>query len=164
MRLCGVADLPRVVELLTLGALPGSSGERENPGDLGRYERALRETGHAGGSVLVAEVDGEVIGVCQLIVFRQLQATGGLCAEIESVHVHPDRRGGGVGTTLLRAAIHRAERLGCYRVQLTSNVQRPDAHRFYERLGFVASHVGFKLLLSERVDAEVSEGYGQILR
>ena len=50
----------------------------------------------------MAEVDGEVIGVCQLIVFRQLQARGGLCAEIESVHVHPDHRGSGVGTTLLR--------------------------------------------------------------
>lgn len=149
MRRCADADLPRVVELLTLGALPGSSGERENPADLGHYERALRETGGAGGSVLVAEVDGDVIGVCQLIVFRQLQARGGLCAEIESVHVHPDHRGSGVGTTLLRAAIHRAESLGCYRVQLTSNVGRPDAHRFYERLGFVPSHVGFKLLLSD---------------
>lgn len=147
VRLCAHADLPRVVELLTLGALPGSPGEWEYPADLGRYERALREIGGAGGSVLVAEVDGEVIGVCQLIVFRQLQARGGLCAEIESVHVHPDLRGSGVGTTLMRAAIDRAEILGCYRVQLTSNVRRPDAHRFYERLGFVPSHVGFKLLL-----------------
>ncbi len=150
VRLCASADLPRVLELLRLGAVPGSSGGIENPADLGPYERALQETGSAGGSVLVAEVDGEVVGVCQLIVFRHLQARGGLCAEIESVHVHPDRRGSGVGTALLRAAIDRAENLGCYRVQLTSNVLRPDAHRLYERLGFVPSHVGFKLVLSPR--------------
>ncbi len=51
----------------------------------------------------MAEVEGEVVGVCQLIVFRHLQARGGLCAEIESVHVHPDHRGSGVGSALLRA-------------------------------------------------------------
>ncbi len=151
MRPCASTDVARVVELLALGTVPGSSGEEiENPVDLGPYERALRETGNAGGDVLVAEIDDEVVGVCQLIVFRHLQARGGLCAEIESVHVHPDHRGSGVGTTLLRAAIDRARNLGCYRVQLTSNVQRPDAHRLYERLGFAPSHVGFKMLLSER--------------
>ena len=96
----------------------------------------------------MVEVDRQVVGVCQLIVFRHLQARGGLCAEIESVHVHPDHRGTGVGTTLVRAAIDRARDLGCYRVQLTSNGRRPDALRFYERLGFTPSHVGFKLLLS----------------
>ena len=90
---------------------------------------------------------GEVVGVCQLIVFRHLQARGGLCAEVESVHVHPDHRGAGIGAALLHEAMERARALGCYRVQLTSNTARPDAHRFYERLGFVPSHVGFKLLL-----------------
>lgn len=72
---------------------------------------------------------------------------GGLCAEIESVHVHPDHRGGGVGGALIHDAVARARALGCYRVQLTSNTARPDAHRFYERLGFVPSHIGFKLPL-----------------
>ena len=69
------------------------------------------------------------------------------CAEIEPVHVHPDFRGCGIGTALLRDATERARRLGCYRVQLTSNVVRTDARRFYERLGFVPSHVGFKMSL-----------------
>ena len=95
----------------------------------------------------MAEVHGEVVGTCQLIVFRHLQAHGGRCAEIESVHVHPDHRGAGVGAALVGEAVARARALGCYRVQLTSNTARPDAHRFYERLGFSPSHVGFKMLL-----------------
>jgi GNAT superfamily N-acetyltransferase len=95
----------------------------------------------------VATLAGEVVGVCQLIVFRQLQDHGGLCAEVESVHVHPDHRGTGVGSAILSEAIARARALGCYRLQLTSNTGRPDAHRFYERLGFVPSHLGFKMLI-----------------
>jgi len=140
------ADLGRAVELLVLGALPGGPARVEDAA-AAAYAAALREIDDAGGTVLVAERDGEVIGVCQLIVFRHLQASGGLCAEIESVHVHPDHRGSGVGTALLREAVARARALGCYRVQLTSNARREDAHRFYERLGFSPTHVGFKMLL-----------------
>ena len=141
------ADLPRAVELLMLGALPGVPA-KEDPSDLAPYRAALAAIDDAGGAVLVAEAEGEVIGVCQLVVFRQLQARGGRCAELESVHVHPGHRGAGVGSALVRAAVGRARALGCYRVQLTSNVARGDAHRFYERLGFVPSHVGFKLALT----------------
>lgn len=139
------ADLPRVVELLALGAVPGTSEEREAEPE--QYRAALRDIDRSGSALLVAELDGEVVGVCQLIVFRHIQAGGGRCAEIESVHVHPDRRGLGIGTALLRHAIERARALGCYRVQLTSNTVREDAHRFYGSLGFVPSHVGFKLSL-----------------
>ncbi len=143
------SDLGRIVELLVLGAVPGGPPSAEDPLDLGPYRAAWRHIADAddGGVVLVATDADEVVGVCQLIVFRHLQAHGGLCAELESVHVHPDHRGAGVGGALLREAIARARGLGCYRVQLTSNTARPDAHRFYERLGFVPSHVGFKMPL-----------------
>jgi GNAT superfamily N-acetyltransferase len=140
-------DLGRIVELLTLGPVPGGPPSAEDPADLVPYRAALRAIAETGGTVLVADQAGEVVGICQLIVFRHLQAHGGLCAELESVHVHPDHRGRGVGDALLRAAFARARALGCYRVQLTSNAARPDAHRFYERLGLVPSHVGFKLPL-----------------
>ncbi len=140
-------DLERIVELLVLGTVPGGPPSREDPSDLAPYRAALERIGDGDGAVLVAELEREVVGVCQLIVFRHLQAHGGLCAEIESVHVHPDRRNGGVGTALVGEAVARARAAGCYRVQLTSNAARPDAHRFYESLGFVPSHVGFKLLL-----------------
>jgi GNAT superfamily N-acetyltransferase len=143
------ADLGRVVELLVLGPVPGGPASTEVPGDLGPYRAALRDILGSGGAILVAERAGGLVGVCQLVVFRHLQAYGGLCAEVESMHVHPDHRNRGVGAALIGEAIARARALGCYRVQLTSNTARPDAHRFYERLGFVPSHVGFKMRLTE---------------
>jgi len=139
-------DLGRAVELMELGRVSGAP-PREIPKDLAPYRRALHEIESGDGAVLVAELGGEVVGLCQLLVFRHLQTRGGLCAEIESVHVHPDHRGQGIGTALLGEAVARARACGCYRVQLTSNVARPDAHRRYARLGFRPSHVGFKLPL-----------------
>ena len=91
------ADLARIVELLRLGAVPGGPPSSEDPSDLAPYRPALREIALTDGIVLVAERSGEVVGVCQLIVFRHLQSQGGRCAEIESVHVHPDHRGGRCG-------------------------------------------------------------------
>jgi GNAT superfamily N-acetyltransferase len=137
-------DIPRMVELLVHGTLVEG---KEDPTDLAPYRSALAEIARGPGAVLVAEVGGQLVGVCQLIVFRHLQSKGGLCAEVESVHVHPDYRGHGIGGVLMRAAVARARDLGCYRLQLTSNNARPEAHRFYERLGFEPSHRGFKLSL-----------------
>ncbi len=137
-------DAARLAELLDGGALTA----KEDPGDPGPYEAALEDiAATAGNDVLVAEVDGRVVGMCQLIVVRHLQERGGRCAEIESVHVEHALRSGGIGTALMAAAIGRARAAGCYRVQLTSNVARVDARRFYERLGFHPSHTGFKLYL-----------------
>lgn len=139
------ADADRLIELIALGAVPGAVAPRVDA-DLTRA--ALAEiAADPRSAVLVAEEDGVVIGTLQLIVFRHVHNSGGLCAEIESVHVHPDVRGQGVGGLLLDAAVEQARATGCYRVQLTSNAARPDAHRFYERHGFTASHVGFKQLL-----------------
>jgi GNAT superfamily N-acetyltransferase len=144
MRWASAGDLPRLIELIEHGSLtPG----KEQPDDLAPYQRAYDEITAGPGGLLVAEVDGQAVGLCQLIVFRHLQNRGGLCAEIESVHVHPSCRGQGIGHTLMRAVIEQAAVLGCYRVQLSSNDARADAHRFYESLGFVSSHRGFKLLL-----------------
>jgi GNAT superfamily N-acetyltransferase len=138
------ADLGSVVALLEHGSLVEG---KEDPTDLSPYREALAEIDRRPGGVLVAEVGGQVVGVCQLIVFRHLQSRGGLCAEIESVHVHPDRRGCGIGHVLMEATVRRARELGCYRVQLTSNMARSNAHHFYESLGFTPSHQGFKLAL-----------------
>jgi GNAT superfamily N-acetyltransferase len=137
-------DLPALVQLLAAGTLRGG----EDPSDLAPYRRAFDEISATPGSeVLVADDGGTVVGLCQLVTFRHLQERGGRCAEIESVHVDERRRGAGLGGELLEAAVARAEALGCYRVQLTSNKARLDAHRFYERHGFVASHEGFKRYL-----------------
>ena len=140
-------DAHRLVEILSAGAL----GSPEDSRQIDDYVSAIREIEAAPGSeLLVAEFDGLVVGTCQLIMFRHLQHRGGRCAEIESMHVVESHRSRGVGSALLDAAISRARQAGCYRVQLTSNKVRGDAHRFYRRHGFVASHEGFKLLLGDQ--------------
>ena len=165
------ADAGRLAELLAGGALPAREKLRareklpareklrarealpaqEDPGDVRPYAAALADiAATSGNSVLVAELDGRIVGMCQLIIFRHLQQRGGWCAEVESVHVAAAERSAGIGTALMAAAMQRAEAAGCYRVQLTSNQARPDAHRWYRRLGFVDSHVGFKYLLRGR--------------
>jgi GNAT superfamily N-acetyltransferase len=131
-----------MVELLEYGSLVEGKEDRH---DLTPYESAFADINQRPGGLLVAQFEDQLIGVCQLIVFRHFQSRGGLCAEVESVHVHPDWRGQGIGHVLMRAAIEEARALGCYRVQLTSNNAREDAHRFYESLGFERSHRGFKL-------------------
>lgn len=141
VRLARPADAAAVAALLAGGAVTN----QEDPSDVDAYARALAEVaGTRGNDVLVAELDGAVVGTCQLLVFRHIQQRGGLCAEIESVHVAARRRSAGIGAALLGAAVERARLAGAYRVQLTSNAVRTDAHRFYERHGFEASHVGFK--------------------
>ncbi len=144
VRVAREGDLACIVELFEFGALVNG---KEDPADTAAYRAALSEIQQGPGDVLVAEIGDVTIGACQLIVFRHLQSRGRLCAEIESVHVHPDWRGRGIGRVLMGAAIDRARVLGCYRIQLTSNQARPDAHRFYAALGFEASHLGFKLRL-----------------
>ena len=150
-------DIPRIVELFEHGSLIEG---KEDPTDPAPYRAALHEIAQGPGAVLLAEAGGEVIGVCQLIVFRHLQSRGGLCAEVESVHVHPEFRGRGVGGVLMRAAVQRARELGCYRVQLTSNNARPEAHRFYEALGFEPTHRGFKVNVPQPQAGEEPGGAG----
>jgi len=138
-------DAAALVGLLRGGAL--GAGD-EDPGEPARYRAALADIAATPGTdVLVVERAGEVVAVCQLITFRHLQHGGGRCAELESMHVRSDLRGTGIGGVLLEEAVSRARAAGCYRIQLTSNTVRTDAHRFYEGHGFVASHVGFKRLL-----------------
>ena len=124
-------DAVAIATLLVGGSRDPSS---EDPGSPERYAAAIARIREEGGEVLVADDGGEVVGVCQLLDLAHLQHQGGRVAEIESVHVAADRR---------------AASRGCYRVQLTSHIERADAHRFYEANGFVASHVGFKRHLDD---------------
>ena len=144
IRPAGPADASAVAALLAGGTLRPVEDPAGGPG----YEAALAEiAADPRSDVLVAEIDGAVAGICQLIVFRHIQEQGGLCAEIESMHVAAPLRSHGIGSVLLRAAVDRARAAGCYRIQLTSNKARTDAHRFYARHGFEATHEGFKLYL-----------------
>lgn len=97
--------------------------------------------------VYVAERAGEVVGTFQLTFIRQLSFGGCLVAQVESVYVAASARSHGVGATMMGFARGEAERRGALRLQLTTNLQRERAHRFYERLGFQATHQGMKLYL-----------------
>lgn len=121
--------------------------ELEDELDVDAYWRAVEETRRRRGDVLVADLDGEVVGICQVLVFPHFQHSGGWCAELESVHVRSDIRSQGVGAQLLAAAEELARREGCYRVQLTSRNFREDAHRFYLANGFELTSQGFKKLI-----------------
>ncbi|MEU3792159.1 GNAT family N-acetyltransferase [Streptomyces fructofermentans] len=139
------ADVPAVVAMLAddpLGAL------RESPDDLPPYLAALeRLAADPNQHLVVAERDGRVVGTLQLTIIPGLSRKGATRSVIEGVRVHADERGSGLGTRFIEWAVERSRREGCQLVQLTSDATRTDAHRFYERLGFTASHVGFKLQL-----------------
>jgi GNAT superfamily N-acetyltransferase len=137
-------DIPAASLVIQGGSL---TPEVEDEREVDRYWSAVEETRRRRGEVLIAVMDDDVVGVCQLIVFPHFQHTGGWCAELESVHVRRDHRSQGIGASLLASAEELARREGCYRVQLTSRHVRHDAHRFYEAHGFVATSQGFKKLL-----------------
>ncbi|MEY9860288.1 GNAT superfamily N-acetyltransferase [Catenulispora sp. GAS73] len=139
------ADLPEIVAMLADDKL-GST--REDPEDLAPYLAAFAELeADPNQRLIVAERDGTAVGTFQLSFIPGVAQRGLKRAMIESVRVATTERGGGLGTQMMLWAVDQARQAGCRQVQLTSNVGRPDAHRFYERLGFVPSHVGFKLKL-----------------
>ena len=88
-----------------------------------------------------------MVGTLQLTVLPSLSRGGALRSQVEAVRVAGSQRGKGLGEALLLWAVEESRARGCSLVQLTTDKQRTDAHRFYERLGFVASHEGMKLLL-----------------
>jgi diamine N-acetyltransferase len=142
-----LTDLPEVVALLAddpLGAARERLGSPLDPAYLAAFE-AMRAQG--GNALLVAELDGVVVGCLQLVVVPGLARAGMKRAQIEGVRAARAHRGGGVGGRLVEAAIARAVAEGCGLMQLATDVTRPDAKRFYERLGFVASHHGMKRAL-----------------
>jgi GNAT superfamily N-acetyltransferase len=99
-------------------------------------------------AVFVAELEGRVVGTFQITILPGLVAAGRTRAKLESVHVHADMRGKGVGAVMLAFAEAEALSRGAGIVELSSNAKRLDAHRFYERAGYEKSHVAFKKVLS----------------
>ncbi|MFD8386867.1 GNAT family N-acetyltransferase [Streptomyces sp. NPDC059679] len=138
-------DIPAIVAMLADDPL---GARRESPDDLAPYRAAFERIDRDPGQRLVVAVrDGRTVGTLQLTVIPGLSRRGATRSIIEAVRIHSDERGGGLGTQLIQWAVDESRREGCVLVQLTSDATRTDAHRFYERLGFEASHVGFKLAL-----------------
>jgi len=137
-------DVTAIVDMLADDPL---GAKREQPGDE-RYAEAFEDIDADPRQVLVvADSAGEVVGTLQLTFIPGLSRIGATRALIEAVRVRSDQRGGGLGGRLIEWAIDTARERGAAMVQLTTDASRVDAHRFYERLGFVASHVGMKLAL-----------------
>lgn len=137
------ADVPAIVAMLADDPL---GARRERPGDPA-YAEAFKEIDADPRQVLAVAVDAdEVVGTLQLTFIPGLSRLGATRALIEAVRVRSDQRGNGLGGDLIRWAIDEARSRGAAMVQLTTDASRKDAHRFYERLGFEATHVGMKLI------------------
>jgi len=140
-------DVDTIVKMLANDPL-GSKRER--------YEQPLPESyiqafqaisSDPNNELIVACHNNEVIGVQQITFTPYLTHQGGWRATIEGVRTLSTERGKGIGSELIRYAIQRAKERGCHLIQLTTDKQREDALRFYERLGFQATHEGLKMKL-----------------
>lgn len=151
IEVAGREDLPAIIGILATDRLFGAR-DTTDPAALPDYERAFDAIAADPRLTLyVARRNGEVVGTFQLVLFHALLRHGALIAIAEAVHVRPDTRGLGIGQAMMDFAIAEAKRRGAASIQLTSNKKRPDAHRFYERIGFERRHEGFKIDLDDRV-------------
>jgi GNAT superfamily N-acetyltransferase len=146
-RLAVFEDLPSIVRMLAEDDL-GSQRERVEEPLLESYCLAFTEIEKdSNHEMIVAEIDGEVVGTLHLIFIPSISYQGGLRAQVESVRVHGKYRGQGIGSEMMRWVVERARGRDAHLIQLTSHRSRKDAHRFYEKLGFSGSHLGMKLSL-----------------
>lgn len=145
VRVARRADVPAQVALLVDDHL---GRERDDPKDLQPYYDAWDEMAlDPNTECLVLDLDGRLVGTATLVYSRHLSRKGMRRCTIEEVRVAGDLRGRGLGSILIEACLDMARARGCGVVQLTSHDSRTDAHRFYQRLGFSASHLGMKLYL-----------------
>lgn len=147
IRRADAADLPAIVAMLADDPLGSSREDATEP-----LAKAYRDAFAAIDAdpkqfLAVMTDDGTVIGTLQITYLAGLSLQGALRGQIEAVRVAADRRGERLGQRLLAWAVEQCRERGCKIVQLTTNKSRHDAHRFYDRLGFKASHIGYKLEL-----------------
>lgn len=136
-------DLPRIVELLA--QLSPDEADREDSSRLEMYIAVFAKTEGQGQTLLAVEDEGRVVGTLALVIVENLSHQGRPYAILENVVVDDAERGKRYGEILVNDAVERARKAGCYKVTLTSNKRRTDAHRFYERLGFVRTHEAFRI-------------------
>lgn len=141
-------DIAAIVALLSDDVL-GQRREADEH-DLDPYRRAFDLIAASPNQeVMVVERDGEIVATFDLAVLASLSRQGAVRMQVEAVRVASGQRGTGLGTAVFEWIIAHARRRGCDLVQLTSDRERAGAHAFYERLGFVGSHVGYKLDLRD---------------
>lgn len=140
-----LADLTAVVRMLADDFLGQQRERYEDPLPESYINAFCEIAADPNNELIVAELDGEVVGTLQLTYTPSISFQGGKRCTVESVRVDENYRGQGVGREMMLWAIGRAKERGCISMQLTTNNDRIDAHRFYESLGFSKSHLGMKL-------------------
>ena len=145
------SDVEEIVELLANDAVRRAENSTA-PEHQGQYLRAFRAIQADPAHLLIVVTDDRdaVVATMQLTVIPGLARFGATRLLVEAVRVENNLRGNGLGSAMMRWAIAEGKRRGVGLVQLTSDQSRTAAHRFYERLGFTASHVGFKLFIKEQ--------------
>ena len=146
MRVAERGDVPTIVGLLYDDEIARSRGAVDGitEGHWAAYDAIEADPNN---ELIVAEVDGTTVGTMQLSYLPGLSRNGAWRLQVEAVRVAAAHRGEGLGRAMMEWAIERGRARGCALVQLTSDKRREEAHRFYGRLGFTASHEGFKLRL-----------------
>jgi GNAT superfamily N-acetyltransferase len=138
------ADLPAIVALLADDEF-AEQREQGGPTLASEYINAFAQMQAVPGNrMLLAELNGDIVGSLHLVFIPGLSRKGSKRAIIEAVRVASDARGAGIGSALMKRAISEARDAGASLVQLTSDKRRARAHLFYRRLGFEQSHAGFK--------------------
>jgi len=144
------ADVPAIVKLLATDKLGAKREIYSDPLPESYYRAFEAIEQDPNNELIVTEVSGNVIGVLQITYLPGMTYRGGWRCLIEGVRIADEFQSQGIGRRLFEWVIERAREKGCYLVQLTSDKTRIDAIRFYQNLGFVASHEGMKLLLAPR--------------
>jgi len=143
------ADVPTIVALLADDGL-GSARESVDGPVPNSYYMAFDSIANTTlVRLLLAELDGEIIGCMQLNLIPHISMKGGTRAQLQSMRIRSDRRGQGLGGIFVRQAMDLARNAGCVQMELTTHNSRSDAHLFYKRLGFQATHQGMKIRLDQ---------------
>lgn len=138
------ADVAAVVALLSDDIL----GAGREKADLDLYHQAFRNMqDEAGNQLIVGTLNDEVVACYQITFISGLSLSAAKRAQIEAVRVSSDHRGKNIGTLMMTDAEERARAADCALLQFTTNKARNDAHRFYDRMGFTPSHIGYKKAL-----------------
>lgn len=143
-----IDDLPAIVEMLADDPLGKLREDFADPLPAAYIDAFGSIDADDNQLLIVLEISGKVVGTMQLTFLQYLNRRGGLRMQIESVRIHRDFRGQNLGRKMFEWAIEQARIRDAHLVQLTSDKQRPEALKFYQRLGFTASHEGMKLHLS----------------
>ena len=139
-------DVPQIVKMIANDKLGSLREDYQDPLPEAYYEAFNNIDSDANQELIVIEdSDNAIIGTLQLSYIQYLTYQGGIRAQIEAVRIRNDKRGEGIGEAVFKWAINRAKQKGAHLLQLTTDKKRPEALKFYEKLGFKATHEGMKL-------------------